>query len=77
MGGNRDAPRRVTEWALSFLGLGECCGVWSILALSAWSLFYALSFESRPRMQMAILVAIVPIAILGHSTRLTLIWVAG
>ncbi len=51
----------------------ECCGVWSILALAAWSLLYILSFEHRPRMQMTILLAIVPIAILAHSTRLTLI----
>jgi CHASE2 domain-containing sensor protein len=63
LGGNRDEG----YWAKES---------WPILALVAWSLFYALSFESRPRTQMAVLVTIVPIVILAQSTRLTLIgWV--
>ncbi len=86
------ASVRLTEWALSLLGLGviregdrlllatqqisataDCRGVWSLLALAAWSLLYAILFERRPRVRMTLLLGTVPIAILANSLRLTLL----
>src|SRR5262249_5801838 len=63
----------VLELASQKLSVAEACsGIRSLLSLTFLSLVYAYFFDKKPWMRWALLIGVVPIAILANSARVTI-----